>query len=81
MNRISLITLGVTALVIGRATLLLVQDPEGPNLLIVVGFALFLYLVSLPVYVLASVREPLKVIIAITLQLVVAAGIFLLFSA
>ncbi len=43
-------TLGVTALVSSRTFFALLRDPEGPNLLIVVVLAAFIYFLSFLIY-------------------------------
>ena len=47
----SLILLAVTAIICSRSLFFFFNDPEGPNLLIVAGFALAVYLLSLIVYI------------------------------
>lgn len=49
-KKISLLTLGVAALVCARAMFLCIDDPEGPNLLIVTVLAVFVYALSLATY-------------------------------
>ncbi len=49
-RKISLIILGVTALVCSRLLFFLFNDPEGPNLLIVIGMALAIYSLSFVAY-------------------------------
>lgn len=44
------IILAIVSLVLSRATFLLVNDPEGPNLLIVVVLAAIIYAVLLAIY-------------------------------
>lgn len=50
MKKIPLVILGVVSLVLSRATFLLVSDPEGPNLLIVIVLAAGIYAVCVAVY-------------------------------
>ena len=49
-KKISLLILGLTALVCSRMMFAFFDDPEGPNLLVVVGAALIIYGVSLLTY-------------------------------
>lgn len=49
-KKISLVILGITALICSRILFALFNDPEGPNLLIVTVMALFIYFLSLTVY-------------------------------
>lgn len=48
--KLSLLILGITALLSARTTLLAFDDPEGPNLLIVVVLASLVYFLSLAIY-------------------------------
>lgn len=48
---VSLLTLGITAVVASRALFLFFNDPEGPNLLVVLAMAAVVYLLSLAAYV------------------------------
>ncbi len=71
-KKTSLLILGVTALVCSKIFFSLFNDPEGPNLLIVVVMALILYGVSVAVHA----RAPLfttslkKLLVAIFIQIV-----------
>jgi hypothetical protein len=49
-KKVSLVILGVTAILCSRAMFFFFNDPEGPNLLVVTGMAVLVYLLSLPVY-------------------------------
>ena len=53
MKKIPLIVLGVLSLITSRASFMLVNDPEGPNLLIVVVWAAVIFAVSWAAYALA----------------------------
>ena len=50
-KKISLIILGVTALICSRILFFFFNDPEGPNLLIVAAFAIAVYFISLAAYI------------------------------
>ena len=50
-KRVSLVILGITALVCGRSVFSFFNDPEGPNLLIVFGMTVIIYALSVPLYV------------------------------
>ncbi len=50
MKKIPLVLLGVVSLVLSRATFLFVNDPEGPNLLVVVVLAAIIYAACVTVY-------------------------------
>lgn len=49
-KRIRLILLGVVSLLVSRAIFFLINDPEGPNLLIVTVLAAVIYSASLASY-------------------------------
>lgn len=50
-KKVSLVTLGITALVCTRSVFSFFNDPEGPNLLIVFGMTAIVYVLSVPLYV------------------------------
>lgn len=52
-KKVSLGILAVTAIICSRLWFFLINDPEGPNLLIVLGLALALFFLSLAVYAFA----------------------------
>lgn len=72
-TKTSLLTLGVTSLLCSRATFYFFNDPEGPNLLIVVGLAAILYTLSLGVYI-AMGRKSL--LLAIIVQILLATALY-----
>ncbi len=49
-KKISLIILGITALVCSRVMFFFFNDPEGPNLLVVTVMAAIIYFLSLAIY-------------------------------
>jgi hypothetical protein len=53
-KKLSLIILGIASLVCSRVIFMFLDDPEGPNLLIVVVLAAILYTTSLAVYFLVK---------------------------
>jgi len=55
-KKISLIILAVTALVCSRLLFFFFNDPEGPNLLIIIGLAAAVYLLSWAVYVFGPLK-------------------------
>ncbi len=77
-KKTSLIILGVTALVCSGVLLHSFNDPEGPNLLIIVVMALILYVVSLTAYLLKSLSVLKQLLLAIAVQIVVAVGLYFL---
>ncbi len=74
-KKTSLLILGVTSLVFSRVMLLAFNDPEGPNLLIVVVTALVVYFTSLIAYLLKS-SVPKKFLLAIFLQIIIVTGFY-----
>jgi hypothetical protein len=69
-KKISLLILGVTALICSSALFKFFNDPEGPNLLVVVGMALILYLLSLLVYLFKpSTVSSRKLLLGILVQI------------
>ena len=80
-KKISLLILGITAIVCSRALFLFFNDPEGPNLLIVMGMAAIVYVVSLAVYVLGPSNAGLKkLLLAICIQIIVVTGLYFLLN-
>lgn len=72
----------VTATLIARATFFFIDDPEGPNLLIVIALAAFIYIVSfLTTHLLALPASGSKrILLTIFTQVIVAATLFLVSS-
>lgn len=69
-KKASLLLLGVTALVGSSVLFRLFNDPEGPNLLVVVGAAGIVYVLSLAAYVLRpSANAHTKLLVAICIQI------------
>ena len=56
MKRTPLIVLGAVSLIASRATFALINDPEGPNLLIVVAWAAVIYAACIGAYYLLSAK-------------------------
>lgn len=71
-RKYSLIILGITSLVCSRAVFFFFNDPEGPNLLIVMGLAVILYIPSLLLYRLLSTTNLKKVLLIIFIQILVS---------
>lgn len=73
----SLLILGITALILSRSMFALFDDPEGPNLLIVVVMGVILYVPSVLMYLFGLPKSETvqKLLIAILVQ-VLFAGIF-----
>lgn len=76
MNKeISLLILAITAIACSRAMFVFFDDPEGPNLLVVMVMAAVIYVLSLAVYLnsrvtLAGLK---RLLLAVCVQIVIAA--------
>jgi hypothetical protein len=80
-KNISLVILGVTALVCSRALFFFINDPEGPNLLVVTGMAAILYVLSLAAYVSNPSTTGLKkLFMAIFVQILLVGGFYFLLN-
>lgn len=81
-KRISLLILGVTALVFSRVMFSLFHDSEGPNLLVVIGTALIVYLLSWIMFKrVPDVFNPLqKLFITILIQVVIVTAFYFCLS-
>lgn len=74
-----LLLLAGTAVVCSRAVFALFHDPEGPNLLVVVGLAVVLYVPSAAAYtskMLSALRGTQRGATAILIQIVIAAVLY-----
>ncbi len=81
MKKLRLVILGITSVICSRALFALFDDPEGPNLLIVLGMAALLYSASLLAYVPGpSSAGSKRFAIAILVQVLLAIGLYLLLS-
>ncbi len=83
-KNISLIILGITAIVCSRALFMFFNDPEGPNLLVVIGMAGIIYFVSLALYAskmsFVSLVGLKRLLLAILVQVIITAGLYFFFS-
>jgi hypothetical protein len=71
-KKASLIILGITAIVLSRVMFLFFNDPEGPNLLVVLGMAAVVYLLSLVPYSFGpSATSQKKLILGFCAQIVI----------
>src|ERR1700743_2590548 len=77
-KKISLLMLGVTAIICSRMLFFFFNDPEGPNLLIVAGLAMAVYFLSVAVYVFSPSRiNSLKRLLAVIfIQVLSVAGLY-----
>ncbi len=78
-KKASLITLGLTSLTLSRAWFALINDPEGPNLLIVIVLAAILFVIARATFKPLSVKwGSLKgVATAIGVQIVVGVLLYM----
>lgn len=77
-KKVLLTVLGVTAVLGSRTLFFFFDDPEGPNLLVVMAVACVVYLTSLPVFLSARIPEQKRFRLAISSQIIVIAGAYLL---
>ena len=77
-KKISLIILGVTAILCSRTLFFFFNDIEGPNLLIVVGLAMAIYFLSFAAYAFVPARiEGLKKIsVVVCVQILSVIGLY-----
>lgn len=77
-KNISLLILVITAILSSRTMLLLLNDPEGPNLLVVMGLAVIIYCLSLVVYLCnpSTNIHPKMLVLMIFVQIVLATGLY-----
>jgi len=81
MKKTSLLILAITAIVSSRALFWLFNDPEGPNLLIVLVLAAILYAVSLAAYWFnSSITGLRRLLLAIAIQIVVVTVLYFCFT-
>jgi hypothetical protein len=71
-----LLILGVTSILCSRLVFFFFDDPEGSNLLVVMGLAIILYLLSLISYSLLSLKNPERLLLVIIIQIAIATGIY-----
>lgn len=75
-KKVALFGLGITALLCSRLVFFFFDDPEGPNLVVVIGLALILYLPSLVIYSFLRVANAKKFWVAILIQVVLATALY-----
>lgn len=76
-KKVSLIALAITALIFSRAMFFFFNDPEGPNLLVVMGAAAIVYVVSLAPYASGSPAAGSKKFwLAIVIQILLVAALY-----
>ena len=79
----SLVILAITSIASAKAIFTLINDPEGPNLLVVVGLAAVLYIITSAIYLsklTSALTQPARLAAAVGFQGCVAGGFYLLLS-
>jgi len=82
-KKTSLLILVVTSFVFSRFLFFLFNDPEGPNLLVVTGMAVIIFLLSFAVYVYypaTSFSGLKKLLLVIFVQILIVTGFYFLLS-
>jgi hypothetical protein len=75
-KKISFLVLGLTAIVFSRVMFVFFNDPEGPNLLVVMGAAAIVYFLSLAAYAYIPSTNLKRLLLVIFLQIVLVAGLY-----
>jgi hypothetical protein len=77
-KKTSLVLLGIAAVLCSRTLFFFFNDPEGPNLVVVIGLAIVLYLVSFAAYVLLSPKtnDFKRLSIALCMQILSVIGLY-----
>jgi len=79
-KKISLIILAITALVCSRILFSFFNDPEGPNLLVVMAVAVLVYFLSVAAYVYypstLSLTGLKRFLLAIFIQVIIVGGFY-----
>ena len=77
-KKISLMVLGVTAIICSRMLFFFFNDPEGPNLLIVAALAMAIYFLSFVAYVFvpSKMKELKKVSVVVCVQILSVIGLY-----
>lgn len=77
MKKLPVFILGVTSLVCSRTFFAFINDPEGPNLLIVLVLAAIVFCVSLAIYTLSPMSVTKKLLVAVLAQILLIGGLYL----
>ena len=79
-KKISLIILGITAIICSKVLFFLFNDPEGPNLLIIAVAAVVIFFLSQTVYLLnLSMSSQRRLLLAICIQAILTIGFYFCF--
>jgi len=80
-RRMSLVILAITSIASAKAIFTLINDPEGPNLLVVVGLAAVNYIVASAIYrskLTSALTVPARLAASVGFQICVSGGFYLL---
>ena len=78
-KKASLIILGLTAIASSRTMFMSFNDPEGPNLLIIMVLAMVLYFASVFVCsFIPSITGLKRILLAIAIQIIIVVGLYFL---
>lgn len=78
-KKTSLLILCITSILCSRAMFLFFNDPEGPNLLVILGAAAVIYLLSLGVYLFSPlIKGQKKFWLTVLAQIIIVAVLYLL---
>ncbi len=79
-KKTSLLILGITSIVCSRILFLFFNDPEGPNLLVVMGMSVLVYFLSLAVYLYypstLSLTGLKRLLFVILIQIIIVTGFY-----
>lgn len=77
-KKTALIILGITSLIGSKVFFLSVNDPEGPNLVVMLAAALFIYALSAAVYTYGpALKGAQRLAVAIVAQVLIVLGLCL----
>ena len=81
-KKISLLILGLTAIVCSRVMFVFFNDPEGPNLLVVMVMAMIVYFSSLAIYLFGPLKNTgfKRLLLVILIQIIIVTGFYFYLS-
>lgn len=80
-KKTSLLILGITSVICSRTMLLSLNDPEGPNLLVVMGMAAIIYFLSLTTYLFnPSITGFKRLLLVIFVQVIITTILYFLLN-
>lgn len=78
-KKVSLIILGITSVLLSRAIFFFIDDPEGPNLLVVFAMAAIVFVPSLIAYIYSAMNPGLrKLALVIVVQIIFVTCLYVL---